>query len=484
MSQQLRNYFILFLIFCLSYYACDSDHNTQEAILLQKCGTCHIVPEPQSLTSEIWETSILPRMANYFVWGQDSKFKYANIPFYRKKGHLPMTDSIWSSIESYYLNNSIKEIVLRDETSLTEQSFFEITTFTDLCEVPSVTALALHSDNTFWSSSEDHIVKMNVDGNIKHTLPNQYVPTSLLEKPDSTLLVLHSGQLRPHNQPMGSLLEIDLQDNTENVLLRNLKRPVSLVEDQTDILIAEFGNTEGRLTKVVDGNFNETNTLHEIAGCYKVFYFDIDQDGQKEYITQCTQALEGVYAIDQSSANSVRKLIAFPPEYGLSDLDTSDVNKDGLVDLLVAIGDNADYSNMPKSFHGLRVYINRGDKRFDEAYRYDWYGTTQARFIDANNDSDIDIIACAYFPVADNNSIRVFINKANDSSLDFNVFGFPESPLGRWMTMDKADMDNDGDEDVIFGSFVNGPTSIDSAQTQVMLDTSVDVILLKNQMNN
>lgn len=485
MNRNLSSWFTIFFLFGIVYYACDSEQESQEKVLLQNCGGCHIVPKPESLRAEIWETSILPRMADYFVWGGRSTFDYANKPFYAKKGRMPMTDTLWSEIKSYYLDNSNYDVDVRPDPELVNQEFFNVKQFNNLSDVPSVTALKLTKDNHFWSASKSQIIKSNLSGEIMNKIPSDLVPTFISEINDSLLMVLHSGQLRPHNQAFGSLLKINTNTKVQEELLAQLKRPVNLVEDENKILISEFGNVEGELTQITDEDFKNPKTLHSIPGCYKLFYFDLDNDGQKEYITQCTQALEGVYSIsDQASSNSIRKLIAFPPEYGLSDLDTSDVNGDGLVDLLVALGDNADYSNMPKPFHGIRIYVNKGKKRFEEWYRYDWYGTTQARFVHANEDSNIDVIACSYFPVSDDNSIRLFINESQEEYPHFEILGFSESKLGRWMTMDKGDVDQDGDDDIIFGSFVEGPTSIDSGKTQFMLDQSVDALFFENMSNN
>jgi len=39
-------------------------------------------------------------------------------------------------------------------------------------------------------------------------------------------------------------------------------------------------------------------------------------------------------------------------------MDTTDVNHDGWTDLVVVNGDNADFSIIPKAYHGVRVYLN------------------------------------------------------------------------------------------------------------------------------
>jgi hypothetical protein len=36
------------------------------------------------------------------------------------------------------------------------------------------------------------------------------------------------------------------------------------------------------------------------------------------------------------------------------------------MDIITAHGDNADYSNIPKAYHGIRIHINSGNNKFAE----------------------------------------------------------------------------------------------------------------------
>ena len=47
-----------------------------------------------------------------------------------------------------------------------------------------------------------------------------------------------------------------------------------------------------------------------------------------------------------------------------------------------------------------------------------------------------------------------FLLLKNEGNNQFKISTFKESNIGKWMVMDVADMDKDGDSDIILGSFL------------------------------
>ena len=73
-------------------------------------------------------------------------------------------------------------------------------------------------------------------------------------------------------------------------------------------------------------------------------------------------------------------------------------------------------------------------------------------------DGDLDIVTIAFF--AD------FLNQPQESLLyfennkgDFQPYEMPGYDLGRWLTLDAADADGDGDDDLVIGNLSMGPES-------------------------
>jgi hypothetical protein len=130
-----------------------------------------------------------------------------------------------------------------------------------------------------------------------------------------------------------------------------------------------------------------------------------------------------------------------------------DFNDDGQMDILTVNGDNVDSDpyNTLKNFHGIRIYLNRGDLRFEEAYFYPMYGAFGARAADFDNDGDLDIAAISFYPDFEQEQRESFVYLQNDGAMEFSAYSRPELVNGRWMTIGVGDLDGDADTDIVLG---------------------------------
>ena len=64
------------------------------------------------------------------------------------------------------------------------------------------------------------------------------------------------------------------------------------------------------------------------------------------------------------------------PSFGYIGFEVHDFDGDGAMDILTLNGDNGDSDpyNTLKRDHGIRIYLNRGELNFEEAYFYPMYG--------------------------------------------------------------------------------------------------------------
>jgi hypothetical protein len=246
--------------------------------------------------------------------------------------------------------------------------------------------------------------------------------------------------------------------------MEKLHRPVySQVVDlngdgQNEILVCEFGHLTGELSLFVkkDSTFAK-NTLMPLPGAIKVDILDIDGDGKKDIIALFSQGREGIYAFVQKDdlQFDVERLIGLPPEYGLSWFSVLDYNKDGHFDIVTANGDNADYSNFLKPYHGIRLYLNNGANQFTEEWFYPINGVTRVLADDFDLDGDIDFATMSFFPDFENNPEEGFVYLENQDAISYSFIPYvtEKAKTGNWLVMDKGDFDKDGDVDLMLGNF-------------------------------
>jgi len=390
-----------------------------------------------------------------------------------------MNDKTWSSVESYYLDNGLSEIKF-NRSELKMQNQFSEVTLSNVCSSPSITAILIDEDakEIFCSSMEQfsrlkNLIKLDTLISQKMTLSDIHLIK------DDRMLLLDIGILAPNDYATGSIKQLNLKDKSVDLLVDSLLRPVHMFAAEGNWYISEHGNTNGRFSEF---NLPDRRSLPQVPlpGVYKAIEVDIENDGKLEILLQVGQAKEGIYVWAQD--RSLEPLLEFPPEFGLSDLDTADFNGDGFIDFVITNGDNADYSVMPKAYHGVRIYLNDGQGSYFEKCFYPMYGASQVKCFDANGDDKVDIVASSYFPLEVDQSVVYLEQK--ESSCTFEAYGFENANKGRWLVMERGDIDLDGDLDLVLGSFINGPTKIKGNTLDAWIKESVDLLILKNKEHN
>jgi hypothetical protein len=213
---------------------------------------------------------------------------------------------------------------------------------------------------------------------------------------------------------------------------------------------------------------------------------DINKDQWPDVVALLTQGNEQVAVYYNQHNGQFRKetVLRFPPVYGSSFIELMDIDHDGDPDLVYANGDNADYSIVLKPYHGIRIFLNDGHFRFRQAWFYPMHGATQTIIRDFDQDGDEDIAAIAHFPDFSHRPNESFIYFENQGTLRFLPRTFPNAERGRWLTLDAGDVDQDGDDDILLGSFFRptGPEHVDVMNSWRKPGTGV--LLLKNTLKN
>ena len=307
-----------------------------------------------------------------------------------------------------------------------------------------------------------HIYNIETEQTVLHPASNSAI--SQISENGSQTLLLEMGKIHPHDQPAGSLSSFS-QTSAKNQILTRLQRPVfALNEDlngdgENEIVVCEFGDQTGKLSLfITQGKETLKKILLSIPGSMKVIARDMNDDGKKDLIVLTSQGTEGLWILTQQAplVFDAQKVIPLAAVFGSSGFDLVDFNEDGLLDVAIVNGDNADLSMVTKPYHGLTLFQNMGGYQFKKIKFLAIPGATNVISSDFDQDGDTDFIVSAFFPDEDRapGYSLIYLNNQEKNNTQFKMEYLPLSDQGKWLILTKADFDQDGDDDFAVGSFV------------------------------
>ena len=268
----------------------------------------------------------------------------------------------------------------------------------------------------------------------------------------------------------GSLSRIDENART---ILANVGRVADVRaadfdgDGDEDLVVAEFGwhRTGGIHMMWNDGidavtgerRFRDEKIDHR-SGAIHVPTVDLNGDGRIDFIALFSQEFEVVVAFlnlpDGFQKQSI--FIAPDPSFGSSGIELIDFDRDGDLDVLYTNGDTFD-SYLLKPSHSVKWLENEGTFPFKVHHVAAMPGVNRARAADLDGDGDFDIVAAALIP-------NQLLERGKNISLG-TVVWFEQTDAGSFerhtlktgspahATLEVADMDDDGDIDIVVGCF-------------------------------
>ncbi len=467
------------------------------------CVTCHLFPEPDALDRKTWFEQILPRMKYRLGFSSPDLEQSANIRLLREHRRIPLspviTEAQWLDIAAYYLANAPEKALPQVSAPPIEVGIpgFRALPLPIRSPQPAVTTVRILPDGGALAADDlgKSLHWIRPDGRMAGSLEVSNT-VSALRWMSNGVLAAGLGSFLPSDDLRGSVFWLTQSNGWQASpsVISELPRTTDANaadlngDGRLDLVVSSFGNNLGRLSwweARPEGGYRERE-LFPLPGTLKTEIADFTGDGLLDIAALVAQETEALYLFvgDGKGGFERRTVFQRPPYWGHSHFVIADFNGDGRPDFLVANGDNGEFSSPSKRCHGIRLYGSRPGGNWVEEFFIPLYGAYQLAARDFDRDGDLDIAAISFFPDYEKSPRGSFVYLQNQGANQFRGFTFSESAIGRWLSLDAGDFDGDGDDDLLLGSYIRGPTPVPRILMEAWEEARRPLLLLQNQINS
>lgn len=281
---------------------------------------------------------------------------------------------------------------------------------------------------------------------------------------DLDVVVSVMGNLYPDDGVIGSLvlLENNQGSFTKKVLLEDVRRVVDAQaadfdgDGDLDLAVAVFGYLRGQilwLENQGDNNFLDHELLYA-PGTIHVPVADYDGDGDLDIAAIVSQDEEEAWGFENLGHGKFKPhLLWTTPNYdiGSAGLVKTDLDGDGDLDLLLPVGDNLEDSySIPQPYHGCLWLENRGGWEFRSQRIATFPGTYAVDAADLDADGDQDVVLCSMVNHWDAPDSASVVWLENGGAQKFTQLTVAREPI-MLTTIACGDLNADGRPDVVAG---------------------------------
>ena len=438
------------------------------------CGSCHQFPSPELLDSNTWIKRVLPNMGWRMGIRAASENPYDSLQpdeaiLARKQNLYPekaiLTKDEWAAINSFYASHAPKQLREADYEQPgngLSRRFQADGIYIGQKKAPDISLLSYDEKTAllYVGDAGNNVYAFNTQFKTVGKWATPSPPVAMLIADNQLPEVVCIGSIAPSEKKEGGLYSLNGGQQQATLVAGNLARPVQVLQTDLDkngvdeVLICAFGHITGALVWWKEGDSTQQKILVNQPGARALQVTDINQDGWPDIVVLMAQAREELLLLlaDGRGGFSNQVIASFPPVYGVSYFEMGDLNGDGFADIVVSNGDNWDLSPVRKYYHGLRVLLNDQQNHFKEAQFIPLSGAGKLVMADFDQDGDKDLAAVSFYDDGIDPARSVLLLE-NDGKAHFTGGYAPNTDVGKWLTMIAADIDRDGDTDIVLGSY-------------------------------
>lgn len=467
-----------------------------ERLATTYCQSCHVLPAPSDLDKTTWVSKVFPMMRRYM--GLEPLPQHAQLP-HDLQAMYPttpmMTEDQWFTVAQWYIDNAPAVLPLPPAVTVRgTTTVFTATPIMRLGLIPMTTFVHMDSSRgslVFGDGMTNAIHLFDVTGTITQSIQIAGPPSALSIR-GNRWYVTDMGKLLPHDSAIGSLVEITWDGSTpsKRVLIDSLRRPTHVnVTDlngdgRDDYLICEYGNLIGQFGwyEVQTNGKHVYHQLSPLPGAIRAVVHDFNGDRRPDILVQMAQAREALvlYTNQGKGRFTSREILTFPPSRGSSSFHVVNADADPDMELLYTAGDNGDYDVPPyKPYHGVYIFDQIKDgwkqtffQRMDGAYG--------ALLEDFSADGIPDLFSFSYFPRFDRGDIDLVRFDQDVLTQQHTTWSVQGASQGRWLVSHIADIDHDGDLDIVLGNVSIGPGIVPDDVATRWTSSGVLGVILRN----